>query len=180
MHTLDNACPGKEQQHLTTKNAKGLGRLPFKFSGWSLLQLRALPRGIRSMPRPSGALSSPSLRCSIATHPHRGVRQHCSGATSGKALFIAAPLWWASSSCFEFFTMKWQILSIWALWDRSIFDEDALGLPNSPAVNFAIVSSLGYFVFDTLWCVARRDEDLTMFIHHFVCDVNTIIFCLYL
>ncbi len=65
-----------------------------------------------------------------------------------------------------------QYLGFNALSITSLYDENEYGRKNSIATSAVMLSSLGYFIFDSLWCIACGDESAVMFAHHALSTVR--------
>ena len=63
-------------------------------------------------------------------------------------------------------------MGVRGLMAHPLYAEDALGIANTEHIQLALVCSLGYFLFDGLWCVMHGDEDWTMLAHHVISIVR--------
>ena len=58
------------------------------------------------------------------------------------------------------------LLSYWCAFITGPWAFDALGAPNTPLQSFITTFTLGYFLFDFLWCLSMGNEGLDMLLHH--------------
>lgn len=60
-----------------------------------------------------------------------------------------------------------QILSGRSVFVLGPWTFDAIGMPSSPLEVTIMQISLGYFLFDVIWCIKYQSGDLFMLVHHF-------------
>lgn len=68
-------------------------------------------------------------------------------------------------------------LSYWSGFQTGPWPFDAFGGPNTPLHVLIGTITLGYFVFDFVWCVCHRTEGLDMLFHHCI-SILSIVFVL--
>lgn len=69
-------------------------------------------------------------------------------------------------------------LSYWCAFQTGPWPFDTLGFPNTSLQTLVLVISIGYFLFDFIWCVYMGTEGLIMLMHHLI-SILSMVYGLY-